>query len=539
KQILINLIGNAVKFTENGHVDTHAALLVKEDGTRLLHVTVEDTGIGISAAAQENIFDQFTQADNSVTRRYGGSGLGTTIAKQLVELMHGSIDLQSREGKGSTFSITLPFKLQEKIATEERRLVPMRVLLLCEKNMGWRLGDMLERWHVESVCIEDEAPLLSMLVDAESTGQSFDAMIVSRAQLNYKPELLAQAVRGKKGLEAMDIILLDSDSNQGTDGIMYSAGFNAVLHPPIEESLLFNALHAASVVQQPPGEVISISDIYQRKQGMCSLKILLAEDNPVNQEVIGEVLERAGHKVQIAEDGERALDALTGEAHFDLVLLDMNMPEVSGLDVLRQFRFADTSGKTPVIMLSADAMPESIRQCREAGANDYLTKPVEIARLLQTIAMYGTPDKTDTLQPAARELADNQQQDINQSDEASILDTDMLQELVWICGTSAKLNEFITLFESSAAVHIVKLNAAAASGDTKAFARAAHAFKGSSGTMGLHKSAASYHAIEANKNSLSEKQLKQYARQFETIYIEGCQALKEFAADMDNKPIQR
>jgi len=534
KQVLINLIGNAVKFTESGYVATRVSLHFAASRKPMLRITVQDTGIGISEAAQEKIFDQFTQADNSVTRRYGGSGLGTTIARQLVELMGGRIDLQSKEGEGSTFTIRMPYQVQKKTANA-RQLAPIRALVLSNKAMGWRLGQMLQRWNVESVCMEDDAPLLSELVDAESMGQAFDALIVDSSMLKCKPELLAQAVRGKSGLNELDMILLNNEANQGADGIMYSAGFNAVLHPPIEESLLFNALHAASVVHQTAGDVISISDIYQRRQGMQSLKILLAEDNPVNQEVIGEVLTRAGHSVQLVEDGEKALDALTGEMHYDLVLLDMNMPEVSGLDVLKQFRFTDTSGSTPVLMLSADAMPETIRQCREAGANDYLTKPVEISRLLQAVANYGNTRPAEPGKPDLREVKPVMHMQPVECDSEDILDADMLQELVWICRSPTKLTEFIDLFETSAADHIAKLKSAAESSDIRAFVRAAHGFKGSAGTMGLRRVTEPYNAIEEHKTSLSREQLRAYAEQFEAIYVEGCGALRAFAQEMTDK----
>jgi len=537
KQVLINLIGNAVKFTEEGKVLTHVALHFDKTGNAMLRIIIRDSGIGISSEAQGKIFDQFTQADNSVTRRYGGSGLGTTISKQLIDLMGGKIDLQSKEGKGSTFTITIPYKVQKK-SPSKRQLTPIRALLLSNKPMGWRLEKMLQRWNVDSVCVQDDAPLLSMLADADSSGQSFSALILDRSQLNCKAELFAQAVRGQLGLAEIDLILLDHEVNQGSDSLMYSAGFNAVLHPPIEESLLFNALHAASVVQQSAADVISISDIYQRKQGMKSLQILLAEDNPVNQEVITEVLQRAGHSVQLAEDGEKALDALTSESHFDLVLLDMNMPEVSGLDVLKQFRFMDTSGSTPVVMLSADAMPETIRQCREAGANDYLTKPVEVSRLLQTITRYGNPQNVETLKIEPRNAEPDDQEQIADNDTEYILDAEMLQELILVCRSPEKFIKFIDLFETSAATHIAKLKSAAQKGDVNAFANAAHAFKGSAATMGLRKVASPYQAIETHRTRLSKAQLAQFAEQFEAIYLEGCLALRGFAAEMQDNPDQ-
>jgi len=537
KQVLLNLIGNAVKFTEVGQVTTHVELHFDTTNKPLMRIVIRDTGIGISETAQEKIFDQFTQADNSVTRRYGGSGLGTTISQQLVELMGGRIDIKSQEGEGSIFTVTIPFQTQER-SKDKRQLLPIRALVLSNQALGRRLQQMLERWNVDGICMEDDSPLLSMLVDAESSGQSFGALILDPTQLHCKPELFAQAVRSKPGLSDLDLILLDHEVNQGADSIMYSAGFNAVLHPPIEESLLFNALHAASVVQQSAGDVISISDVYQRKQDIKSLKILLAEDNPVNQEVISEVLQRAGHHVQLVADGEMALDALSGETHFDLVLLDVNMPEVSGLDVLKQFRFIDTSGSTPVVMLSADAMPETIRQCREAGANDYLTKPVEISNLLHTVARYGADQSTEPLKFGPREEASVEPDDTIDDASEDILDADMLQELVWICRVPSKINEFIDLFETSAAGHISRLKLAAESGDAHAFANAAHAFKGSSATMGLRRATAPYHAIEKHKTTLSKAELTQYAEQFETIFLEGCQALREFAADMQSPPVQ-
>jgi len=532
KQVLINLIGNAVKFTVEGHVGVHVALHFDAGNKPMLRMIIRDTGIGIPEAAQGKIFDQFTQADNSVTRRYGGSGLGTTISRQLIGLMGGRIELQSREGEGCTFIITVPFRKQDKRA-KKRKLSPIRALLLSNKDMGRRLQQKLERWNVESICIEDDAPILSLLADAESLGQGFNALILDSGQLSCKPELIAQAVRGKPELGEMDLILLDPEANQGADSIMYSAGFSAVLHAPLEESLLFNALHAASVVQPTAGDVISISDIYQRKQGMQSLRILLAEDNPVNQEVISEVLKRAGHHVQLAEDGEKALDALSGEAYFDLILLDMNMPEVSGLDVLKQFRFMDTSGSTPVVMLSADAMPETIRQCREAGANDYLTKPVEASRLLQTVAHHGN---TKTVEPI--KVEPTKKVDIGENiqaigkDAEGILDVDMLQELVWICRSQEKFVEFVDLFETSAVKSLAKMKSTAQSGDVNGFANAAHAFKGSAVTMGLQRVSEPYYAIEKHRNELSKEQLRQYAKQFDTIFHEGCQALRTFAAEL-------
>ncbi len=525
KQILINLIGNAVKFTEHGYVSTHVTLLDGADNPPRLQITIRDTGIGMSQQAQQKIFEQFTQADNSVTRRYGGSGLGTTIAKQLVELMGGNIHLQSSEGQGTTFTLSLPYIEREKHSAQ-RQLSPTRSLLLSDKITGKRLAKLMQRWNVVTTCMDDDAPLLSALVDADSSGQGFDVLIIERCHLGCKPELMAQAVRHKKGMENIDILLLDNEANQGADTLMYAAGFTCVLHPPLEESLLFNALHAASITQQSPADVIPLADAYQRKNSLQALKILLAEDNPVNQEVIGEVLKRAGHTVSFATDGEKALDALSGDEHFDVVLLDMNMPEISGLDVLKQFRFADTSAATPVIMLSADALPETIRQCKEAGANDYLTKPVEVTRLLKTVTKFG---ETTTEKPQ------NTMPPLVHAGPEDILDADMLQELVWVCDTPEKFEGFIKLFEESGKKHITNLKTAAKKIDRPSFAAIAHTFKGSATTMALKHLDAPYQDIEAHKNTLTQPQMQQYAREFEDIYLNGCAALRQYAQETRSK----
>lgn len=254
RQILINLIGNAIKFTAQGGVSVTVDRLDKAPDERVwLCFKVIDTGIGVPAAAQEKIFESFVQADVSVTANYGGTGLGTTISRELATLMGGQIDLESEEGKGTTFFFELPFERQSDVRKED----------------------------------------------------------------------LASS---------------------------------------------------------------SFSDCYKRRSEDRSLHVLVAEDNAINQAVLETILERIGHQVCIANDGEEALDILTErDTDFDLVILDINMPKVSGLDVLKAYRCMETEAKMPIIMLSANALPETIEQCKRAGADEYLTKPVNSKRLAEVI----------------------------------------------------------------------------------------------------------------------------------------------------------
>jgi len=523
REIFINLAGNAVKFTNTGSVHIDVSLLEEVDTGVQLKFVMTDTGIGMSEEAQNRIFERFVQADDSVTRRFGGTGLGTTISKELVELMGGSINLRSKEGEGTTFTVTLPFERQPE-TTKARDLTGMRVLLLAGSTLLEKLTVLLGRWGATCDSTADEKMLLSSVVDALASGQAYDVLIVEQAQLELKPERIATAIRSKDELSGLDIILIDSGINRGNDQKMLAAGFATVLHMPLEESLLFNALHAASVVHHTHAEVIPIADVYRRKQGVNAMNILLAEDNPVNQEVIGEILRRAGHQVQIAEDGEKALDALTSDENYDLVLLDMNMPEVSGLDVLKQFRFMDTSAKTPVVMLSADALPETIRECREAGANNYLTKPVEMDRLLETVAGFAQlrADKPDEeqQQPVVSEKADE------------VIDTKQLDEFTWLSDASEKIEKFISLYESSGHEHLSVLDAAAAKNDKTMFLNEEHAFKGAAATLGAVNVANLCREIESHKDSLRQSDMQSYSKKLKPAFHQSLEGLHAYLENL-------
>jgi len=519
REIFINLAGNAVKFTDTGSVRINASLLDKSDAHVQLKFEVTDTGIGMPEEAQGRIFERFIQADGSVTRRFGGTGLGTTIAKELIECMGGSIKLYSKEAEGTTFTIVLPLECQPE-TVKARDLTNMRVLLLAGNTLLDKLTALLNRWGATCNSIEDEKTLLSSIVDALASGQAYDVLIIDRTQLELKPERIANAIRSKNELSGLDTILIDPGINRGTDQKMLAAGFTTILHMPLEESLLFNALHATSVVHHTHAEVIPIADVYRRKQGVNAMNILLAEDNPVNQEVIGEILRRAGHEVQIAEDGEKALDVLASGKEFDMLLLDMNMPEVSGLDVLKQFRFMDTSAKTPVVMLSADAMLETIRECRKAGANDYLTKPVEMNDLLETVARFSQPqtDKSDEEQqhPVLPDKADE------------VIDTSRLDEFAWMSESSEKIAKFISLYESSGREHLSVLDKAAAKGDKTTFLNEEHAFKGAAATMGAVKVAALCCEIEDHRSSLCQSAMLNYREKLQSAFYQSLKGLHSY-----------
>jgi len=516
KQILLNIIGNAVKFTEHGSISVGVSLNNNSADTRILF-KVTDTGIGISKAAQEKIFERFSQADSTITRRFGGTGLGTTIAKNLTEMMGGSISLSSREGEGSTFTIEIPFERQtEKLAP--RTLAKVNLLVLGKDSSDFPVENMLHRWGVHYSVIKDERFLLSNLMDAWSTGQPYDVVLVHRNALQCDPALIAHAIRDKSDLNGLNLILIESDEQRSVDSAMVAAGFSAVLHLPVQESLLFNALHTTSIIHHS-ADVISINDVLKRKMAQQPLNILLAEDNTVNQEVICEILKPAGHKIEVVNDGEEALDALAGDKQYDLILLDLNMPKISGLDVLKQFRFMDTGASTPVLMLSADAMEKTVRECIDAGANDYLTKPIQAYVLLEKVAEYSGKQETD-----GQDIGSNR----SPADHAGVLDEVMISELFNLIRATEKRESLCQTFERSGLEHLKNIGLAAEQNNVHDYLLIIHGLKGSAATLGVRNVVILCKNIEAIGNSLSQNEMVSYRNQLDRAFRQGCESLRNY-----------
>ncbi|MGB5339899.1 MAG: ATP-binding protein, partial [Gammaproteobacteria bacterium] len=400
RQILMNLLSNAIKFTGQGGVDVMVHSLKNAPDERAwICFKVIDTGIGLSEEAQNRIFESFVQADSSVTRKHGGTGLGTTISRELVTLMGGRIGLESEQGKGTMVWFDLPFERQPDIRKEDlapSSFTDMRVLVLLSDAVVPEVGKALERWSVEFEAVTGMAQLFSRLVVASEQSRSFRTVIVERELLSMDAAQFADSLKKETTLANVSLILIDSRFESEDMNSLIMTGYSAVLYTPVNESLLFNAVHEACAEHQLSPGVASMADYFTKRQEIPSSRVLVAEDNEVNQTVLRAILERAGHQVRIAGDGEEALDILAErDTDFDIVILDMNMPNISGLDVLKIYRFMDTEKKIPVIMLSADALPGTIEECKQAGADDYLTKPVDAKRLVETIDKFSRPAKED------------------------------------------------------------------------------------------------------------------------------------------------
>ena len=397
RQILINLVSNAIKFTERGEVEIRAKLLEEESDSVRMKFEVIDTGIGIPLEAQTRIFESFTQADESTTRRFGGTGLGTTIAKQLVELMGGRIGLRSTPGDGSTFWFEIKLDKQAQAAqlvADVQKLLDTRVLMISSgvDNKSLVLG-FLKIWEVELSMAENTAQAFALLVNAAHSGRPYHTVLVDQAYLDMYPLQFIAAAKSESSLMDLSLVLIRAKDDNKTADEYLKAGYSYVLESPVEKRLLFNALHASTTAQYHDNDdVIRLSDRYKRHAGIrqSGLKILVAEDNSINQKVISKILESAGHRPVLVANGEQALDALARES-YDLVILDMHMPLVSGPEVVKIHRFASPKDATVrFIVLTANATTEAMNECREAGVDAYLTKPIDPAKLLDQIDRLAT-----------------------------------------------------------------------------------------------------------------------------------------------------
>ncbi|MDX1593300.1 MAG: ATP-binding protein, partial [Gammaproteobacteria bacterium] len=385
RQVLINLVGNAIKFTESGGIEIRVSPMLESDTEVTVCFEVVDSGVGIPPEARAHVFESFTQADETTTRRFGGTGLGTTIARQLVERLGGRIGFDSEVGRGTVFWFELPLgKQAADRGLQESRLETTRVLLLA---VG--AGDLvtaLESWGIEPTVVQSSAEAFAALSDGLRGNRPYQIVLIEGSALDFSSLEFASMLRDGGRYDPVSAILVGPATETPVDALLH-AGYSSVLERPLDKRLLYNALHAARTEHEPPEGVVQLAERLQPPASpRRPLDIALAEDNPTNQKVLSLILERAGHRVRLAGNGEQLLDLLEAD-RFDLVVADIQMPEMGGLEALRLHRVIDAGqAHTPWLVLSANATREAREEAFSAGADAYLSKPVDNATLLETIA---------------------------------------------------------------------------------------------------------------------------------------------------------
>jgi two-component system sensor histidine kinase RpfC len=388
RQILNNLISNAIKFTEKGSIEIRCDMIRGDTEKALVRFEVVDTGIGIPEQMQERIFDNFTQADESTTRRFGGTGLGTAITKQLVELMGGRIGLRSTENIGSSFWFDVEFERQpeSEIALDTRVLKACNVLRLCNKGGGeTAITRSLRGWNVPYRDVTNTREAKQLLQEATSQNSPFEVLLVDGVSLDGGTRLFLESI-GRDMFLSRVTILVAPPAGETAPTLDTSPNMAYTLTQPLDKALLFNALHASHASTFEDEDVISLSDHFTKaRQSERKLRILVAEDNSINRMVIGRILGRAGHTHHLVENGQELLDALE-EAEYDLVIVDMQMPVLGGIDAFKMYSFAHAGeDRPPFVMLTANATLDARNECKEAGIKHFLTKPISSVKLLETI----------------------------------------------------------------------------------------------------------------------------------------------------------
>ncbi|MCZ6487297.1 MAG: ATP-binding protein [Gammaproteobacteria bacterium] len=483
RQVLINLVNNAIKFTDEGSVNLHVYRKGGPETKPRIRFDIVDTGIGMPPESLDTIFDNFTQAEKKSTRTFAGTGLGTAISKELVELMGGKIGVESELDKGSLFWVEIPFK---SIPHNDSVISSNRLVLLAGEDTAAAIRPALKGWDIEFDWVRSSPRALSLLIQAAEQGNHYHSVIVDQATMtDINPEQFAQMVKSENLLENLSLILVNSSDTMIDINSINHYYISTIVEPEDRRSL-FNAIHAAQSVKVTDSNVVTMAEHYSRQAGANILNILVAEDNVINQKVIQGILRHAGHNVRIVETGEMALDVLSTDLDkIDMLILDKNMPERSGIEVVKSLRFMDTTLSMPVIMLTADATPEAREECINAGANAYLTKPINVKELLEKIAVLSRNIHRESAsnnrhKAAAGNLLANDYPDSPWFNET------ILHELSLLGDEPNFIKGLVENFIGDGTRHIERINDAA-SHDYLEFREALHALKGSSVELGANK----------------------------------------------------
>jgi len=497
RQVLTNLIGNAVKFTEEGEVGLRVELEEEAKDAVLVRFEITDTGIGMTGEQQRKLFEAFTQADTSTTRRYGGTGLGLTISKQLVELMGGEVWVESAPGEGSTFSFTASLEKQPVAAQTAQNHRPdlrgLRVLVVDDNDTNRRILDkQVTSWGMRDGLTGDAFEALRMLEEARRSGIPYDVAILDMHMPGMDGIELAKRIKEAPELSQIRLVLLTSMGWRSDDPRAESAGLDAYLTKPVRQSELYDCL--LTVMGSPVGHPEPSTRradplVARRARRVVSRRpenrphILLAEDNPVNQQVAVKMLENLGYDVAVAANGREALDSLA-HTTYAAVLMDVQMPEMDGYEATAEIRRREEGSpqRTPIIAMTANALEGDREKALRAGMDDYIAKPVKPAKLNAVLERWASAREGEP--EAAGEFPEgvgNGHAPPENPMDPVVLDS--LREL----GGDDILAELAKLFLEDAEPRLAALGDAVKAGDARTVEQVAHVLKGSSGNMGARR----------------------------------------------------
>jgi len=506
RQILLNLVGNAIKFTAKGEVILRTKLLERKEGAFSLRFEVCDTGIGMTRETIDRLFQSFSQADGSMARKFGGTGPGVAISRQLTEMMGGKIGVESELGKGSTFWVNVCLGQQsegmELLPARRDTLRGLRVLNV-DDNLANRqlLGALTRSWGMSSEEADCAERALEIARSAAREGRPYDVAILDMQMPGMNGLELAKALKADPRTAALRLVLLTSVGLRGQGEASRAAGISGYLTKPVRQSQLYDCLAtvmssglAVGPSTQTSAPLVTRHSLSEaRARGRT--RILVADDNETNQLVAVRMLNKLGYQADVAANGQEAVEALS-RIRYGLVLMDCQMPEMDGYAATRAIRKAEATEKlhTPIIAMTANAMRGDREACLECGMDDYLAKPIRPAELAKAVERWlSTRDKADPRDDrpsfaAGKRERQNRGHGGRARRPATLptLDPSVLQEMCQIGGQEGDgvLREITAKFSEDAQACIASLSKAAEDGDAPAIGRAAHRLKGAASTMG-------------------------------------------------------
>jgi two-component system, sensor histidine kinase and response regulator len=479
RQILINLVGNALKFTAEGEVVLKVQTNLVEDKAASLHFIVFDTGVGIAPEKLKTIFDSFSQADTSTTREFGGTGLGLTISKRLVEMMGGRIWVESELGVGSSFHFTLKLETAtEREITFEHGVAPtslsgVKVLIVDDNRTNRRiLEGLVKRWGMNPTAVSDGEKALVELSAARMANEPFGLILTDMHMPKMDGFGLVEEINQRPALSTSTIMMLTSGGQRGDAARCEGLGISAYLLKPVRQTELKEAISRVLTPKEHPGAVPMITryTLQDDSDPKKSLHILLAEDNAINQKLAIRLLEKRGHHVTVASDGRQAL-AVLQKRSFDLVLMDVQMPEMDGLEATQQLRESEkkTGQHQAIVAMTALVMKGDRERCLAAGMDGYLSKPIRPQELDEVLDSYVT-----------RERVDHSVEKPSDPLQASVCIEELLER---VDGDRAFILELLELFRADYPAQIQTAQEAVSKGDAVTLERVGHALKGALGYL--------------------------------------------------------
>jgi PAS domain S-box-containing protein len=488
RQILFNLIGNGIKFTEKGGVSVEVSIVGggrEGDDPTLVRFDIKDSGIGMPEDVRSRLFQKFTQADNSITRRYGGTGLGLAICKQLIELMGGTIGSESRPGFGSRFWFELPLQAAVgPVAARETlpaQLKGVRALAVDDIEMNLEIiSRQLKGFGMEVTCCADGFDALAEIERAWHRGSPHDIVFIDQMMPGLAGETLAERIRAIPQLSETKLVLISSAGRHGR-GEAAKRLLDAILDKPIRQRDLLGCL--AALYASPAKNAATTRAVAKPVQNNVAvgaelkgraLNVLLAEDNKINQKFALALLAKGGHNVHVVENGHQAVDAVR-RADYDLILMDIQMPELDGIQATRQIRgLPSPKSDIPIIALTAHALSGARDEYIAAGMNDYISKPVDQAVLL--FKLYEIGQRIDGAEMVSM-TNDGDATELPADAGIDLTCLDMLNSVM----SPGEVREFLEMFAAEATARVSRMSTIR---DFPTLSSEAHALIGMSGSVG-------------------------------------------------------